>query len=259
MLVISLISNESVTDIQYDDPNLNWEFDSINFTAFEEELVLKFIPWDNDGNLMCDNSGNGGLGMAIDKIAIELVTNTTQTFNEIKDFIVSPNPTFGKIYLDVKDFEELQEIRILDANGKLVYLKSNFENLDIILSGPIPPNPSELLSLEKMKSFIEELKKTYQHIIIDTPPIGLVTDGLILMKHCDVNIYVVRQNFTTKDMLYNFNETVIENDVVNMNLIINDISIDKTSYGYGYGYGNTYGYGYYTEDQTQDKKPWWKI
>ena len=124
------ISNESVTDIQYDDPNLNWEFDSINFTAFEEELVLKFIPWDNDGNLMCDNSGNGGLGMAIDKIAIELVTNTTQSFNEIKDFIVSPNPTFGKIYLDVKDFEELQEIRILDANGKLVYLKSNFENLD---------------------------------------------------------------------------------------------------------------------------------
>ena len=140
-----------------------------------------------------------------------------------------------------------------------VIQKTNFENLDIILSGPIPPNPSELLSLEKMKSFVEELKKTYQHIIIDTPPIGLVTDGLILMKHCDVNIYVVRQNFTTKDMLYNFNETVIENDVVNMNLIINDISIDKTSYGYGYGYGNTYGYGYYAEDQTQDKKPWWKI
>jgi capsular exopolysaccharide synthesis family protein len=139
-----------------------------------------------------------------------------------------------------------------------VIQKTNFENLDIILSGPIPPNPSELLSLEKMKDFIEELKKTYQHIIIDTPPIGLVTDGLILMKHCDVNIYVVRQNFTTKDMLNNFNETVIQNDVVNMNLIINDISNDRTSYGYGYGYGNTYGYGYYTEDQIQDNKPWWK-
>jgi hypothetical protein len=78
------------------------------------------------------------------------------------------------------------------------------------------------------------------------------------MKHCDVNIYVVRQNFTTKDMLNNFNETVIQNDVVNMNLIINDISNDRTSYGYGYGYGNTYGYGYYTEDQIQDNKPWWK-
>ena len=109
-----------------------------------------------------------------------------------------------------------------------------------------------------MKDFIEELKKTYQHIIIDTPPIGLVTDGLILMKHSDINIYVIRQNFTTKDMLYNFNETIFKNNFVNMNLIINDISHDKTSYGYGYGYGNTYGYGYYAEDQSLDKKPWWK-
>ena len=135
---------------------------------------------------------------------------------------------------------------------------TEFENLDIILSGPIPPNPSELLSLDKMKDLIEELKKTYQHIIIDTPPIGLVTDGLILMNHSDVNIYIVRQNFTTKDMLHNFNETVIKNNVVNMNLIINDISNDKSSYGYGYGYGNAYGYGYYAKDQSLEKKPWWK-
>ena len=110
-----------------------------------------------------------------------------------------------------------------------------------------------------MKEFIKELKKTYQNIIIDTAPIGLVTDGLILMNHSDVNIYVIRQNFTTKDMLHNFNETIIKNNLVNMNLVINDISIDKTSYGYGYGYGNTYVYGYYTEDQSLDNKPWWKI
>ena len=124
------ISNESVTNIQYTDPNLIWEFNSINFIAFEEELVIKFIPWDSDGNLMCDNSGNGGLGMGIDKIAIELKTNTKQTFNDSKNLILSPNPTYGNIYLDIKAFEELQEIRILDINGKVAYLKSNFENLD---------------------------------------------------------------------------------------------------------------------------------
>ena len=139
-----------------------------------------------------------------------------------------------------------------------VIQKTEFENLDIILSGPIPPNPSELLSLEKMKDFIEELKKTYQHIIIDTPPIGLVTDGLVLMNHSDVNIYVVRQNFTTKDMLNNFNETILKNNVVNMNLIINDISNDKTSYGYGYGYGNRYGYSIILIFFLREK-PWWKI
>ena len=58
-------------------------------------------------------------------------------------------------------------------------------------------------------------------------------------------------------MLNNFNETIIKNNVLNMNLIVNDISNDKTSHGYGYGYGNTYGYGYYAEDQIENK-PWWK-
>ena len=139
-----------------------------------------------------------------------------------------------------------------------VIQKTDFENLDIILSGPIPPNPSELLSLDKMKDLIEELKKTYQHIIIDTPPVGLVTDPLILMKYSDINIYVVKQNFTTKDMLHNFNETIVKNNVVSMNLIINDISNDKSSYSYGYGYGNNYGYGYYVDNQSLAKKAWWK-
>ena len=59
-------------------------------------------------------------------------------------------------------------------------------------------------------------------------------------------------------MLNNFNETILKNNVLNMNLIINDISNDKTSHGYGYGYGNTFGYGYYTEDQSIENKPWWK-
>ncbi len=137
--------------------------------------------------------------------------------------------------------------------------KTQFENLDIILSGPIPPNPSELLNTEKMGEFINELKKEYKYIIIDTPPIGLVTDGLILMEHSDINIYVVRQNYTTKLMLKNFNDLVKNNNLQKINLIINGITTDKTSYGYGYGYGDTYGYGYYedTKNNSSSKK-WWK-
>jgi capsular exopolysaccharide synthesis family protein len=137
--------------------------------------------------------------------------------------------------------------------------KTQFENLDIILSGPIPPNPSELLNTEKMGSFINELKKEYKYLIIDTPPIGLVTDGLILMEHSDINIYVVRQNYTTKEMVKNFDEMVKNNNIPKINLIINGISTDKSSYGYGYGYGDTYGYGYY--DDLKDNSPikkWWK-
>ncbi|MBL6657031.1 MAG: polysaccharide biosynthesis tyrosine autokinase [Flavobacteriales bacterium] len=137
--------------------------------------------------------------------------------------------------------------------------KTQFENLDIILSGPIPPNPSELLNNEKMSNFIKELKKEYKYIVIDTPPIGLVTDGLILMKHSDINIYVVRQNYTTKEMLKGFNDLVTNNNLQKINLIINDISTDKSSHGYGYGYGDTYGYGYYNESESNlSSKKWWK-
>ena len=60
-------------------------------------------------------------------------------------------------------------------------------------------------------------------------------------------------------MLHNFNETLLKNNLANMNLIINDISLDKSSKGYGYGYGDSYGYGYYSEDITNTKKQWWKI
>ena len=135
--------------------------------------------------------------------------------------------------------------------------QTNNEHLDIILSGPIPPNPSELLNLQKMKNLIEELKSQYKYIIIDTPPIGLVSDGIILMDYSDINLYVVRQNFTTKDMLHNFKETVNYNKLKDINIVINGITTNRSSYGYGYGYGNENGYGYYHSNKKEDKK-WWE-
>ena len=136
---------------------------------------------------------------------------------------------------------------------------TNNKNLDIILSGPIPPNPSELLNLERMKNLIEELKSQYKYIIIDTPPIGLVSDGIILMDYADINLYVVRQNFTTKDMLHNFKETVNYNKLKDINIVINGITTNRSSYGYGYGYGSDNGYGYYHDDKNDSKKnKWWK-
>ena len=136
--------------------------------------------------------------------------------------------------------------------------KTKIENLDIILSGPIPPNPSELLNLEKMKSFIEELKEEYKYIIIDTPPIGLVTDGIILMNYSDINLYIVRQNYTTKEMLYNLKDIVHNNNLTNLNIVINGITTNRSSYAYGYGYGNDKSYGYYHNDEDNSREKWWK-
>ena len=216
---------------------------------------IQYLASDKKEKVICITSSVGGEGKTF--VAMNLASIFSITGG--KTILIGADMRKPKIFNDFNLANDLGLSSYLsNQNSKdEVIQKTDFKNLDIILSGPIPPNPSELLNLEKMKLFIEELKKTYQHIIIDTPPIGLVTDGLILMKYSDVNIYVVRQNFTTKDMLNNFNETVINNNVVNMNLVINDISNDKSSYGYGYGYGSTYGYGYYAEDQSQDNS-WWK-
>ncbi len=79
--------------------------------------------------------------------------------------------------------------------------KTSIPHLDVATSGPIPPNPSELLMSEKNIKLIEELKKTYDFVIIDSPPIGLVADSFELMKYTDANVYVVRHEYTEKYML----------------------------------------------------------
>tara|TARA_B100000886_G_scaffold143869_1_gene97792 strand:+ start:3500 stop:5917 length:2418 start_codon:yes stop_codon:yes gene_type:complete len=216
---------------------------------------IQYLASDKIEKVICITSSVGGEGKTFVAMNLASIFSITRG----KTILIGADMRKPKIFNDFNLSNDVGLSSYLSNQNTKdeVIQKTEFENLDIILSGPIPPNPSELLSLEKMKDFIEELKKTYKHIIIDTPPIGLVTDGLVLMKYSDVNIYVVRQNFTTKDMLNNFNETILKNNVLNMNLIINDISNDKTSHGYGYGYGDTYGYGYYAEDHKENK-PWWK-
>ncbi|MDG1718868.1 MAG: polysaccharide biosynthesis tyrosine autokinase [Flavobacteriales bacterium] len=119
------------------------------------------------------------------------------------------------------------------------------ENLRVIPSGPIPPNPSELLNSDRMKKLIKELKKTYDYIILDTPPCGLVTDSVITMKMSDINLYIVRHNYTKENMLSIINDLHDTEQVKNINIIINDYIVSSSSYGYGYGYGYGNGYGYY--------------
>tara|TARA_E500000331_G_scaffold358600_1_gene427241 strand:- start:4931 stop:7339 length:2409 start_codon:yes stop_codon:yes gene_type:complete len=128
--------------------------------------------------------------------------------------------------------------------------KSDVENMHIITSGPTPPNPAELLENPKMEELIKELQKTYAYVFIDTPPIGLVTDGVRLMKYADVNLYIVRHMYSKKKMLSIAN-TLFENKRVNnLNIIINDFQHSQNAYGYGYGYGyGGEGYGYYEEDE----------
>ena len=120
--------------------------------------------------------------------------------------------------------------------------KSHIPNLDIIPSGPIPPNPSELILSDRCDQMITELESIYDYIIIDTPPVGLVSDALELFKYSDAICYVIRQNYSEIGMMKMIEDKYTNKEVTNVSYILNDFVV-KNKYGYGYNYA--YGYGKY--------------
>ncbi|WP_158844282.1 polysaccharide biosynthesis tyrosine autokinase [Algibacter sp. L1A34] len=148
------------------------------------------------------------------------------------------------------DFELKNEIGVVNhligqKSLSEIVQHTKVENLDIITSGPIPPNPSELLISETMDNLIAELKTKYDYIILDTPPVGLVADALELLEYADASLYVVRQDYTQKDMLTLINEKHKNGVVKNISFIYNFYNLKgKYGYGYGYGYGD-YANGYH--------------
>ncbi|HMR58676.1 MAG TPA: polysaccharide biosynthesis tyrosine autokinase, partial [Cyclobacteriaceae bacterium] len=99
-------------------------------------------------------------------------------------------------------------------------IKTSLENFDFIPSGPHPPNPSELLLNGEFSDFLEELKAAYDYVVIDTPPVGLVTDGIMAMKRSDLSIYVFRANYSQKDFLQNLARVVTLNKLVHVSSVL---------------------------------------
>ena len=124
---------------------------------------------------------------------------------------------------------------------------TKFENLDIITSGPVPPNPSELIALEKTGELMKELKEKYDYIIIDTSPIGLVSDTFNLAAHADTCLLVVRPGKTLRDMLDLTIKEINESSIKSVSMVINDIPTDS-KYSY---YREKYSY---TDDKEQMKR-----
>ena len=131
--------------------------------------------------------------------------------------------------------------------------KSSLKNLDFITSGPIPPNPNELLLKKEFDDLLDNLHQDYDIIMADNPPIGLVTDANNVFKKCDLSIYVVRSGFSKEIVISNINNLYKSKNYTNLSVVINDVNKSNTygnKYGNNYGYG--YGYGYYEDDN--DKK-----
>lgn len=113
-------------------------------------------------------------------------------------------------------------------------MKTSLENFDVIPSGPHPPNPSELLLNGEFTELLSDLKKNYDFIIIDTPPVGLVTDGIMAMKRADISVYVFRANYSKKDFLMTLRRIITMNKFSNITTVLNAVPSPSRSYGYGY-------------------------
>jgi tyrosine-protein kinase Etk/Wzc len=135
--------------------------------------------------------------------------------------------------------------------------KSTVDNLDFITAGPIPPNPAELIISKKMEDIIETLKLTYDMIVIDNPPVGLVTDGISIIQKADFPIYIFRADYSKKQYIQIVDRLKNENKFSKLSVILNSVDTERNKYGYNYGYGYGYGYGYlsqgYYEETTNDK------
>ena len=162
--------------------------------------------------------------------------------------------TFKKNELGLQDY--LHNVEIDWHN----VIKSNqLGSLDVILSGTIPPNPAELLSNGRLEKLIDEAKKEYDYIILDTAPTLLVTDTLIISQLVDTTLYVIRADYTPKKIL-EFSVNLSEKGKLkNMAYVINNVGSNYKGYGYTYGYNYkynyAYGYGYgYGYDNETGKK-----
>lgn len=128
-----------------------------------------------------------------------------------------------------------------------------YDNLYALPSGVIAPNPVELLSSSKINELFTTLKKEYDYIIVDTPPVSLVTDTLLVAKNADAFVYVIRANYLDKRMLGFIEDLYQQKKLPNLSLILNDTDLKK-SYGYAYGYGYGYGYGMEPEPKSWKEK-----
>lgn len=126
-----------------------------------------------------------------------------------------------------------------------------FEGLYIVPSGAIPPNPAELITLPRVQELLQSLKDEFDYIVLDTAPIGLVTDAQLLNRYADVSLYVVREGYTHRQQVQTSNELYLSGKMNRMSIVLNDVKSTRSN---RYGYG-VYGSGYFDNGSDSESKP----
>lgn len=212
---------------------------------------LRYMLTSKKHQVILITSSMGGEGKSF--ISLNLASTLAQSGKKV-----------ALLELDLRKPRLSTQLGLTNDQGFTNYIISNTElkflpkpvpgisNLYIIGSGPIPPNPAELLMQDKIKTLFEYLYNNFDYIVIDSPPVGLVSDALLVSEYVDVCIYVARQDYTFKEQINIANDLLVNQKIKGVSMIINDVTF-KGSYNYGYGYG--YGHNtYYEKDEKKAKK-----
>lgn len=179
---------------------------------------------------------------------------TFTTINLATVFALSGKKTLI-VGADMRRPKIFEDFKCNNINGLSTYLSgisqfdevvqpTEIDNLYLVSGGPVPPNPSELLLTDRMENFISAAQRAFDFVIIDTPPLALVTDAFVISKFVDHTVFVLRQNYSPKEFARSIDEYYRSGKIKNMSIILNDIYKSGLGYGYGQGYAYQYGYGY---------------
>jgi capsular exopolysaccharide synthesis family protein len=163
-------------------------------------------------------------------------------------------PGLHKVF-GINNEEGLSNCLVGQTGLSQIIRKTGIENMDIITCGHIPPNPQELLQGAILPQLFEELKTQYDYIIVDTPPVSLVSDAIILDRYADVTVYVIRQNYTPKDRIKFINDLSETKKLKNFGVVVNGIREEKWhGYYHYYSYGSYKYYGKYYGEEDAEKE-----
>ena len=225
-------------------------FNSRSIIAEQLRLIRANFKYINDGKIktVLVTSFMSGEGKSFVSINLAATLGTSENKILLLELDLR-KPKFSK-YLNLEPQYGLTDLLVSNLSyTKAVVHSSYLPNVDIIMSGNIPPNPHELLVSKKLKEVISELQTHYDMIIIDSSPVGLVADTYALEEVADLSLFILRQKFSYKTTLKFIDTLYQEKKFKQLGIVVNGIT-DMKGFGYGYGYS----YGYYHKDNYYGEK-----
>ncbi|MFZ5969962.1 MAG: GumC family protein [Bacteroidota bacterium] len=203
---------------------------------------LNYFTGSKTGQIFMVSSSISGEGKTFTTINLA----TVFALSRKRTLIVGADMRRPKIFEDFKRNNNLGLSTYLSGMSTFneIVQDTEIENLYFVSGGPVPPNPSELLLTDRFEMFVKSALETFDYIIIDTPPLALVTDAFVISKFVDHTVFVLRQNYSPKEFIRSIDEYYVSGKIKNISILLNDIYKSGLGYGYGQGYAYHYGYGY---------------